>query len=100
MMMEYLFLTFAFGTGMESTGLRDKIQVSQETAELLYAAGKSRWVSSREDKIVAKGKGEVRSTRVSASSLTRTKRSSTSFCCSKPASNLLDCVCGPVVWKR
>ena len=45
---------------MESTGLRDKIQVSQETAELLFAAGKSRWVTPREEKVVAKGKGEVR----------------------------------------
>ena len=44
---------------MESTGVRDKIQISQETAELLYAAGKSRWVTPREDKVVAKGKGEV-----------------------------------------
>ena len=48
---------------MESNGVRDKIQVSQETAELLYAAGKSRWVTPREEKIHAKGKGEVRKRR-------------------------------------
>jgi class 3 adenylate cyclase len=34
---------------MEHTGLRDKIQVSQETADLLIAAGKSSWLSKRED---------------------------------------------------
>jgi class 3 adenylate cyclase len=44
---------------MESTGLRDKIQVSQDTADLLIAAGKSRWLTSRKDKVVAKGKGEM-----------------------------------------
>jgi hypothetical protein len=44
---------------MESTGVRDKIQISQETAELLYAAGKSSWVAPRAEKIVAKGKGEL-----------------------------------------
>jgi class 3 adenylate cyclase len=44
---------------MESTGLRDKIQVSQDTADLLLAAGKSKWVEAREEKVVAKGKGEM-----------------------------------------
>jgi class 3 adenylate cyclase len=33
---------------MEHTGLRDKIQISQETADLLSAAGKVNWVSSRD----------------------------------------------------
>lgn len=40
---------------MESTGARGKIQVSKETAELLVAAGKSRWIQPRENKIEAKG---------------------------------------------
>ena len=44
---------------MESTGLVGKIQVSQEIAELLYAAGKGRWLTQREDRVVAKGKGEL-----------------------------------------
>jgi class 3 adenylate cyclase len=44
---------------MESTGLRDKIQVSQDTADLLIAAGKSKWLTPREEKVVAKGKGEM-----------------------------------------
>jgi class 3 adenylate cyclase len=34
---------------MEHTGQRDKIQVSQETADLLIAAGKTNWLSKRED---------------------------------------------------
>ena len=45
---------------MESTGLRDRIHISQETADLLIAAGKSHWVVPREDVVVAKGKGELR----------------------------------------
>jgi hypothetical protein len=45
---------------MESTGIRKKIQVSQETADLLYAAGKGKWIVPREDIVVAKGKGELK----------------------------------------
>jgi hypothetical protein len=44
---------------MESTGFPNRIQVSQETADLLEAAGKGGWVTQREDKIVAKGKGHL-----------------------------------------
>ena len=44
---------------MESTGMKTKIQVSSETANLLTAAGKSHWVTPRETKILAKGKGEL-----------------------------------------
>lgn len=44
---------------MESNGKKDRIHLSSETAELLIAAGKNSWVSAREDKIIAKGKGEL-----------------------------------------
>jgi class 3 adenylate cyclase len=44
---------------MESTGKRDRIQISQETADLLIAAGKKNWISPREEKVIAKGKGEM-----------------------------------------
>jgi hypothetical protein len=44
---------------MESTGKRDEIQISQKTADLLAAAGKSSWVSPREELVLAKGKGEL-----------------------------------------
>lgn len=44
---------------IESTGERGRIQISQDTADLLIAAGKSDWISKRENKINAKGKGEM-----------------------------------------
>lgn len=44
---------------MESTGKKDKIQVSEETANILKASGKEKWIKPREDKILAKGKGEL-----------------------------------------
>lgn len=44
---------------MESTGLKRKIQVSKETAELIIEADHSDWVKPRQDIIVAKGKGEM-----------------------------------------
>jgi class 3 adenylate cyclase len=44
---------------MESTGKRDRIQISQETADLLIAAGKKNWITPREEKVIAKGKGEM-----------------------------------------
>ena len=44
---------------MESTGIKKKIQVSQETAELIIAAGKSQWIRARQETVVAKGKGEL-----------------------------------------
>jgi Adenylate and Guanylate cyclase catalytic domain len=44
---------------MESNGVPNRIHVSQETANELVAKGKAHWVIPREDKIVAKGKGEL-----------------------------------------
>jgi Adenylate and Guanylate cyclase catalytic domain len=44
---------------MESTGIADTIHVSQETADLLIAAGKRHWLTKREDPVSAKGKGEL-----------------------------------------
>jgi hypothetical protein len=44
---------------MESNGQKNKIHISKETAEFLRSAGKERWLTAREDKIVAKGKGEM-----------------------------------------
>lgn len=45
---------------MESNGRPGTIQVSEDTAELLRSAGKSHWLVQREDRVVAKGKGELR----------------------------------------
>jgi class 3 adenylate cyclase len=44
---------------IESTGQRNKIHLSKETADLLIAAGKNHWVSEREEMVQAKGKGEM-----------------------------------------
>lgn len=44
---------------IETTGQRDKIHLSQETAELVNQAGKTNWMIRRNDTIVAKGKGEM-----------------------------------------
>ncbi|KAL3939168.1 MAG: hypothetical protein SGBAC_006057 [Bacillariaceae sp.] len=45
---------------MESTGVKAKIHISQETAELITASGKGKWVLPREDTITAKGKGQLK----------------------------------------
>jgi Adenylate and Guanylate cyclase catalytic domain len=44
---------------MESNGIRDKIQMSQATADSLTAAGKAHWIKPRENVIEAKGKGKM-----------------------------------------
>ncbi|KAL3918318.1 MAG: hypothetical protein SGILL_004297 [Bacillariaceae sp.] len=44
---------------MESNGVPGRIHLSQETASQLIASGKERWVVAREEKISAKGKGEL-----------------------------------------
>lgn len=44
---------------MESNGQRERIQLSSTTAELLAKAGKGHWINPREDKVEAKGKGEM-----------------------------------------
>lgn len=44
---------------MESTGKKNCIQISDQTADLLIQSGKRKWITPREDKVVAKGKGEM-----------------------------------------
>lgn len=44
---------------MNSTGQRNKIQVSQSTADLLVNAGKGHWLKARETLVEAKGKGSL-----------------------------------------
>lgn len=48
---------------MEHTGVRDKIQLSQSTTDLLLAGGKSSWVAPREELVHAKGKGKQKDSR-------------------------------------
>lgn len=45
---------------MESTGVKGRIQVSEETAELLRQAGKGTWLKARDETVIAKGKGEFK----------------------------------------
>ena len=40
---------------IESASAKNKIHLSEQTADLLVAAGKDAWVEQRESKIVAKG---------------------------------------------
>jgi class 3 adenylate cyclase len=42
---------------IESTGLPNRIHISQDTAELLVEAAKGHWVTAREELVSAKGKG-------------------------------------------
>jgi hypothetical protein len=42
---------------MESTGTRNKIQISEATADILTKSGMSNWITPREDAVEAKGKG-------------------------------------------
>eukprot|EP00536_Pseudo-nitzschia_multiseries_P000778 jgi/Psemu1/233997/estExt_Genewise1.C_90167 len=42
---------------MESTGVVNKIQISQSTADLLKIANKGHWLQARKERVEAKGKG-------------------------------------------
>ncbi len=44
---------------METTGVINRIHISQETAKLLIAAKKGQWVVPQENRVMAKGKGEM-----------------------------------------
>lgn len=44
---------------MESTGSTGRIHLSQETAEILMASKKGNWVTKREERVMAKGKGSL-----------------------------------------
>lgn len=57
---------------MESTGLRDKIQISQECADLLTEAGKAHWFTKRDRLVQAKGKGELQTYWLNSSVVRRT----------------------------
>ena len=44
---------------IESTSKPGRIQMSKETGELVIHAGKGHWIEKREQKVEAKGKGEL-----------------------------------------
>ncbi|CAB9531601.1 Receptor-type guanylate cyclase gcy (Partial), partial [Seminavis robusta] len=60
---------------MESNGVKGKIHCSEATAEALRKARKQNWLVPREDKIVAKGKGEMQTYWVEMSGLAATSTS-------------------------
>jgi class 3 adenylate cyclase len=65
---------------MESNGKPGRIHVSQQTADKLIGKGKASWITQREDKIVAKGKGELQTYWVTPRSTTKSAETmSTSF---------------------
>ena len=53
---------------MESTGARNRIHISSDTAELLKAAGKGGWIEKRKETIDVKGKGHLHTYWVKVSS--------------------------------
>ena len=42
---------------MESTGKRNRVQISRTTADLVTKGGKGHWIEKRAEKIEVKGKG-------------------------------------------
>ena len=42
---------------VESNGIPGRIQISQDTADLIMEAGNGHWLEKRQDKVAAKGKG-------------------------------------------
>ncbi|CAJ1946025.1 unnamed protein product [Cylindrotheca closterium] len=51
---------------MESTGMPNRIHVSQATADLIAASGKPHWLKKRDELVEAKGKGKVQTYWVAA----------------------------------
>eukprot|EP00980_Cylindrotheca_fusiformis_P012127 scaffold2929_cov107-Cylindrotheca_fusiformis.AAC.6 len=51
--------TMSTGAKMEHTGKRNRIHISQTTADLLITAGFSRWIAPRNTKTFVAGKGEM-----------------------------------------
>jgi len=51
--------TMNVASRMESTGEKNRIQISQDTADLIITAGKGHWLTPREAPISAKGKGSI-----------------------------------------
>ena len=64
-------IVFVLCQRIESSGAPNKIHLSQETADLLVAAGKAQWLRARKDKVNAKGKGELQTYLVSIGSGSR-----------------------------
>ena len=55
--MAFSLLLLSINLNRLSTGMREKIQLSQETADLLSKSGRSHWIKPRDNGVEAKGKG-------------------------------------------
>lgn len=64
---------------MESTGVNNQIQISQETADQLIARGKSHWCEPRQETVEAKGKGELSTYFLNEGQIMRRTDRATSF---------------------
>ena len=60
---------------MEQTGHPGRIQISQDTADLLREAGKDSWVEPRGGQVDVKGKGQMQTFWISLAATTGTKKS-------------------------
>jgi len=75
---------------MESNGIREKIHVSESTAEYLREAGREDWLEMRQEKVQAKGKGLMQTYFVTVSSKADTQSiSSVPTYLSQPSSGSL-----------
>lgn len=59
MLFERFLQTVNMAARMESTGSKNRIHVSKETAALLTSDGKGHWIRSRDEIVHAKGKGDI-----------------------------------------
>ena len=75
---------------IESTSRRGCIQVSQETANLLCEAGKENWLKPREDKILAKGKGDMQTFWLKVKTLTPSPQNDATTATHRENSSLAD----------
>lgn len=53
-------ISLLLASRMESTGVTDRIQISQSTADILIGAGKEHWICPRDEIVEAKGKGTLK----------------------------------------
>jgi class 3 adenylate cyclase len=79
---------------MERNGEPGRIRISEQTAHELATKGKSSWVTHRQDKIVAKGKGELQTYWASLHAVAESMDSTVKYSSDGPneAGNVLDYV--------
>lgn len=75
---------------MESNGEKGRIQVSEQTADLLMEAGKGSWIRPREDKIEAKGKGLLQTYWLEPKLITLFPSSTSTTATATPRSKMVD----------